>query len=177
LDADDGISTNTPTPSLKISTCDEDSVVTGSAPCYAAQTAAEGCVGGRQDLSGKPLSNAPKWNASLTGQYDWRLNDVHGAFLQASYRWQSDVIFNLAQDPDSVQEAYGILNLGAGVRTERWKLSVFANNVFDKSYALTKGRDNAWNFSRTAVPATLAVNRKPARDSERYFGVRASVKY
>ena len=148
-----------------------------SAPCYAAQTAAEGCVGGRQDLSGKPLSNAPKWNASLTGQYDWRLNEVYGAFVQASYRWQSDVIFNLAQDPDSVQEAYGILNVGAGVQTERWKLSVFANNVFDKSYALTKGRDNAWNFSRTATPATLAVNWKPARDSERYFGVRASVKY
>ena len=148
-----------------------------SAPCYAAQTAAEGCVGGRQDLSGKPLSNAPKWNASLTGQYDWRLNEVYGAFVQASYRWQSDVIFNLAQDPDSVQEAYGILNVGAGVQTERWKLSVFANNVFDKSYALTKGRDNAWNFSRTATPATLAVNWKPARDYERYFGVRASVKY
>ena len=148
-----------------------------SAPCYAAQTAAEGCVGGRQDLSGKPLSNAPKWNASLTGQYDWRLNEVYGAFVQASYRWQSDVIFNLAQDPDSVQVAYGILNVGAGVQTERWKLSVFANNVFDKSYALTKGRDNAWNFSRTATPATLAVNWKPARDYERYFGVRASVKY
>lgn len=57
------------------------------------------------------------------------------------------------------------------------QLSVFANNLFDKSYALTKGRDNAWSFSRAATPATLAVNWKPGRDSERYFGVRAQVKY
>jgi iron complex outermembrane receptor protein len=148
-----------------------------SAPCFAAQTAAEGCVGGRQNLSGRGLPNAPKWNASLTGQYDWRLNAQYGAFIQANYRWQSDVSFSLVQDPDAVQEAFGIFNLGAGVQTDRWKVSVFANNLFDKSYALTKGRDNAWNFSRTATPATLAVNWKPARDSERYFGVRASVKY
>jgi iron complex outermembrane receptor protein len=148
-----------------------------SAPCFAAQTAAEGCVGGRQNLSGRGLPNAPKWNASLTGQYDWRLNAQYGAFIQANYRWQSDVSFSLVQDPDAVQEAFGIFNLGAGVQTDRWKVSVFANNLFDKDYALTKGRDNAWNFSRTATPATLAVNWKPARDSERYFGVRASVKY
>ena len=146
-------------------------------PRYAAQTAAEGCVGGRQDLSGKPPPNAPKWNVSLTGQYNFRLNDTYGAFLQASYRWQSEVIFNLAQNPDSVQEAYGILNLGAGIKIDRWKMSVFANNGFDKSYALSKGRDNAWNFSRTAAPVTLAVNWKPARDSQRYFGARVSVKY
>jgi iron complex outermembrane receptor protein len=148
-----------------------------NAPCYAAQTAGEGCVGGRQNLSGKRLPNAPKWTGSLIGQYDWRLNAQYGAFVQAAYRWQSDVTFSLVQDPDAVQEAYGIFNLGAGVQTDRWKFSVFANNLFDKSYALTKGRDSAWNFSRTAAPATLAVNWKPARDSERYFGVRAQVKY
>jgi iron complex outermembrane receptor protein len=149
----------------------------GSAPCFAAQTVGEGCISGRQNLSGKPLPNAPKWNTSVTGQYDFRINDTFGGFLQAAYRWQSDVIFNLAQDPDSVQEAYGILNVGAGIKTDRWKMSIFANNVFDKSYALSKGRDNAWNFSRTAAVPTLAVNWKPARDSERYFGARVSVKY
>lgn len=57
------------------------------------------------------------------------------------------------------------------------QLSVFANNLFDQNDALTKGRDNAWNFSRTAARATLAVNWKPGHDSERYFGVRAQVKY
>jgi iron complex outermembrane receptor protein len=148
-----------------------------NAPCYAAQTAGEGCIGGRQNLSGRPLPNAPKWNLSVTGQYDFDLTDTYRGFLQAAYRWQSDVIFNLAQDPDSIQDGYGIANIGAGVQTDRWKLTLFVNNLLDKNYALTKGRDNAWNFSRTAVPATLAVNWKPARDSERYFGGRFSIRY
>jgi iron complex outermembrane receptor protein len=83
------------------------------------------------------------------------------------------VVFNLLQDPDSVQEAYGIANLGAGVRTERWKLSGFVNNVFDKTYALTMGRDAHINLP----PGGNAVNWKPGRDSARYYGVRASLSF
>lgn len=148
-----------------------------NAPCFAGQTAAEGCVGSRQDLSGKSLPSAPEWTATATGQYDFPLSEQHDGFLQATYRWQSSMLFSLSQDPDSLQEAYGILNLGAGVQTGNWKVTLFVNNLFDKNYALTKGRDNAWNFSRTAAVPTNAVNWKPARDSERYFGLRVSLKY
>ena len=76
-----------------------------------------------------------------------------------------------------MQSAYGIVNLAAGIRTNRWKVSAFVNNLFDKSYALTKGRDAHWNISQTANPPTDAVTWKPARDSSRYVGVRAAVTY
>ncbi len=145
-----------------------------SASCFPRQTAAEGCVGNVQDLSGKPLFNAPKWNANFNAQYDFPLSgSALTPFVSAGYRWQSEVVFNLLQDPDSVQGDYGIANLGAGLRTDRWKLTGFVNNVFDKSYALTKGRESNVN-----IPVGgNAVGWKPARDSERYFGVRASVNF
>jgi iron complex outermembrane receptor protein len=148
-----------------------------NANCYGAQTVAEGCVGGLQDLSGKPLFNAPRWNFNVNGQYDVRLDDRLTGFITAGYRWQSKVVFNLLQDPDSIQEAYGIANLGLGVRTDTWRATLFVNNLFDKSYALTKGRDAHWNINRTANPPTDAITWKPARDSKRYFGLRISASY
>jgi iron complex outermembrane receptor protein len=145
-----------------------------NAGCYTRQTAAEGCVGNVQDLSGKPLFNAPKWNANINAQYDLPLDGTAlTPFVTAGYRWQSEVVFNLLQDPDSEQGDYGIANLGAGLRADHWKLTAFVNNVFDKSYALTLGRDAHIN-----IPAGgNAVGWKPARDSERYFGLRASVNF
>ncbi|NJO13504.1 MAG: TonB-dependent receptor [Gammaproteobacteria bacterium] len=145
-----------------------------NAACFPRQTAAEGCSANVQDLSGKRLPNAPQWSFNLNTQYDIPLGrSALGAFVTAGYRWQSDVVFNLLQDPDSRQPAYGIANLGVGLRTERWKLTGFVNNVFDKAYALTMGRDVHINLP----PGGNAVNWKPGRDSARYYGVRASISF
>lgn len=144
-----------------------------NAGCFPRQTVAEGCVGNVQNLSGKPLFNAPKWNFNVNAQYDIPLNQTFTAFLGAGYRWQSEVIFNLLQDPDSVQDAYGVANVAGGFKTGRWKLTAFVNNLFDESHALTRGRDAHIN-----VPAGgNAVNWKPARDNALYYGVRASVNF
>jgi iron complex outermembrane receptor protein len=148
-----------------------------NAGCFPRQTAAQGCVANVQDLSGKPLFNVPEWNFNANAQYEKPLalggGGKYRAVFNAGYRWQSDVIFNLLQDPDSVQEAYGIANFAVGLRSDQWKLTAFVNNAFDQSYALTRGRDAHIN-----VPAGgNAVNWKPARDSARYFGARASITF
>ncbi len=149
-----------------------------NANCFGAQTVAQGCVGGQQDLSGKPLFNAPEWNFNINGKYEVPFaNTGFDAFFIAGYRWQSRVIFNLLQDPDSVQDAYGIANIAVGLGNDHWKFTVFVNNLFDKSYALTKGRDAQWNISQTATPPTDAVTWKPARDSARYVAVRVAASY
>jgi iron complex outermembrane receptor protein len=144
-----------------------------NATCYSLQTAAQGCVNSQQDLSGKPLFNAPKWNFSFNGQYDvpWTWHDWR-PFVSGSYRWQSQVVFNLLQDPDSVQPSYGLFDLALGTQSEHFKLTVFCNNVFDKRYALTRGRNNIFNISQTTSPPTDAISWTPARDSFRYFGIR-----
>jgi len=144
-----------------------------NASCYQGQTAAEGCVGGVQDLSGKPLFNAPKWNFNLNAQYDLRINATLTSFITLGYRRQSEVIFNLLQDPASLQPAYGIADFAAGLRTDRWRLTVFASNVLDQSYALTAGRDAQVNNP----PGVFATSWKPAREAARYVGTRFSYQF
>jgi len=149
-----------------------------NATCYGFQTAAQGCIGGMQDLSGKPLFNAPKWKYNITGTYE---RPVQGTgmtvALNASYQWQSEVIYNLLQDPTSIQPQYGIVNIAASLKGDNWKLTAFINNLLDQRYALTRGRDSQWNLNQAANPPTDAITWKPARDSFQYMGLRVSVSY
>ena len=98
--------------------------------------------------------------------HDWR------PFVSGSVHWQSQVVFNLLQDPDSVQPSYSLFDLAIGTQNEHFKLTAFCNNVFDKRYALTRGRNGVFNISQTASPPTDAISWTPARDSMRYFGIR-----
>jgi iron complex outermembrane receptor protein len=145
-----------------------------NATCYQSQTAAQGCVNGQQDLSGKPLFNVPKFNVSLNGQYSFPLPAAAEwrGFVSGSVRWQSKVVFNLLQDPDSVQGAYSQTGLAIGAQNDRWKVSLFGNNLFDKDYALTRGRTGQFNISQATNPPTDSISYTPARDSKRYFGIR-----
>ncbi len=143
--------------------------------CFAQQTAAQGCVSSVQNLSGKPLPNAPKWSANLNGEYDQPVGASYSLFVAVAYRWQSRVIFNLLQDPDSRQDAYGVLNLSGGIGGEHWKVTAFVNNLFDKHYALNRGRSASYNLTPTVPPYRDAINWTPARDSFRYEGLRLSV--
>jgi iron complex outermembrane receptor protein len=149
-----------------------------NATCFPQQTAAQGCVGGQQDLSGKPLFNAPKWNFSFNSQYDVPVS-FHDfrPFITAGVRWQSQVVFNLLQDPDSVQPSYALLDLALGTQSDHFKLTVFVNNVLDKRYALTRGRSGVFNISQTANPSTDAISWTPARDSFRYYGIRLGASF
>ena len=147
------------------------------APCYVGETVAQGCVNNLQSLSGKLLPNAPKWSGNLNSQYDIPIGAERSVFVALAYHWQSQVIFNLTQDPDSVQKAYGVFNFSTGIQSEHWKVSAFVNNLFNDVYALTRGRSAAYNINQTVAPYTDAISWTPARDSFRYEGIRFSMTY
>lgn len=128
-----------------------------------------------QDLAGKTLPNAPKVKLSLGGQYDLALpNQSFDAFVTGSYRWQSKTQFNLNQDPRTVQGAYGIANLGVGIKDkgDRYKLSLFVNNLFDKLYANGLASSVGNGSFTTAKTVVNTLSWTPPRDYQRYFGVR-----
>lgn len=129
------------------------------------------------DLAGKPMPNSPKFKLNLGGQYDIRTSLPFDAFVTGAYRWQSKINFRIDQDPTSIQSAYGIVNLGAGIKDKKgaYKLSFHVNNVFDKSYAASLGNvgwgSTMWG-STTASPVHVQTW-MPARDYQRSFAVRA----
>lgn len=129
------------------------------------------------DLAGMPMPNAPKYKFNLGGQYDIRTDKSWDAFITAAYRWQSKINFRIDQDPTTIQPAYGILNLGAGVKDKKgaWKVTFNVNNVFNKSYAAGLG-NVGWGSTMWGSKATAPVHVQlwtPARDYTRYFAVRA----
>ena len=152
--------------------------------CYYTQTAAQGCLvnplfgtGAVQNLAGKTLPNAPTWKINAGGQYDLPLDGwSFGGFFGADYRWQSDTQFSLNQDPYTIQKAYGIANLRAGIADNDgvYKITVMVNNLLDKRYAT--GLGDGGNFGITGQsPHDLSWT--PARDWTRYYGISGVVNF
>jgi len=109
--------------------------------CYPSQTEAQGCTrrpAGRslQDVSGGSLPNAPEWKLNVLPRYETQLGSGGSIFTQALVSYQGDVTYNINQDPKAFQKSYTLVDLSAGYKTqdERYMVTLFAKNVFDKFY-------------------------------------------
>ncbi|MBO9708435.1 MAG: TonB-dependent receptor [Caulobacter sp.] len=133
-----------------------------------------------QNLHGKRLNNVPKYKFSIGGQYDIDLPESvpFKAFVGATVRWQDDINFSLSQDPRTIQKAYGVTDLTLGVtdRGGKYKLTAFANNLFDKRYAQGLGNGTS-GYSNPAIPTAQGKTWFPGRDAFRYFGARLDVNF
>jgi len=132
-----------------------------------------------QNLHGKRLNNVPKFKFNIGGQYDIDLPGMpFKAFVGANLRWQDDINFSLSQDPRTVQKAYGITDLTLGINDlqGRYKLTAFANNLFDKRYAQGLGNGTS-GYSNPAIPTAVGKTWFPGRDAFRYFGARLDVNF
>lgn len=146
-------------------------------PCYTGQTAAEGCLPNAQgvnvqDLDGKPFINAPKWRYTVSARYEVPTGSELRPFVQADWRWQSRVLFDLTQNPNQFQNSYGVFDaqLGATLPGGTFDISLFVKNLFDENYI----------SNITAVGAaggTNAYAQQLPRDFDRYFGVSARYRF
>ncbi|MBO9543812.1 TonB-dependent receptor [Caulobacter sp.] len=130
-------------------------------PLYATATTDPGCVGatlsdgkplppGAKDLSGNRLTQAPKWQASLSGEYSFPISDGLQITTRADYKWQSKVYFDFYNNPLNAERSYGLLNASVAVATlERdWSLSGWVRNATDKRYVTQSNTRVAANPSR-----------------------------
>src|SRR5262249_13578301 len=85
----------------------------------------------------KPLMNAPRWRYVLGARYDAPLTAAVDGYLQADWRWQDEVVFDISQNPRMRQGAYGIADLAAGLAfgAGRYDLRIYVHNLFDQPYA------------------------------------------
>ncbi|MEL1251142.1 TonB-dependent receptor [Aurantiacibacter gilvus] len=150
------------------------------APCYNGQTEAQGCIdpdgpGGSdpiQDLAGTRLNGVPEWSYNIFARYDFDTPSVpFDPFIQADWSYRSSILNDFLGDPDATTEARSILDaaFGASFRDSDLTLTVFVNNVLDKSYNSTGG-------APAFHPTTVETN-NIFRDQGRSFGARLSVRY
>jgi iron complex outermembrane receptor protein len=145
-------------------------------PCFTNQTLAQGCGPNAQgvnvqSLNGKPFINAPKWRYTISGRYELPDATIR-PYIQGDWRWQSQVLFDLSQNPNQVQSSYGIFDLSAGASFGhgRYDLGVFVKNLFDKHYVA-----NITAVS-TAGGANAYAQQLP-RDFDRYVGASFRAKF
>lgn len=114
------------------------------------------------DIDGKPLPYSPDWKGVLRGKYSFGIGNGLAMEINGDYTWQSKVNFDLQQQPDSVQGAYGIVNASIAIAGEAgWRVALVGKNLTDKSYA-TFVQNSGSN-----------INRYVPRDDHRYFGITA----
>jgi iron complex outermembrane recepter protein len=121
-----------------------------------------------QDVSGRTMPNSPKFKGVLTAEHRLPLGANFEGVLGANYAYRSSAQFQPDQNPQAIQGSFGLLNLNVGVREKSGKYSVtaFCNNATNRHYFVDM--EDFWS----GPWGSNAVVGQPARDSNRYFGVR-----
>jgi iron complex outermembrane receptor protein len=95
---------------------------------------------GVQDFDGRRLTRAPTFQGVFGTEVRQPVSDQWVWYLNGSYRWQSQMYFDIYNDATTSQGGYGLANLRTGIenRTGSWQASVFVDNAFDKRYFSNK---------------------------------------
>jgi outer membrane receptor protein involved in Fe transport len=123
-----------------------------NAQCYAGQTAALGCVGGVQDLSGQRVGTSPDLSANGGATYTMPLSDTWKSSLSGDVYYSSKYNhsaggFNFR--PDSIQPGFVRVNASLRLYSRTWEFAVIGSNLTDKKYIISSA-DAAGN-----VPGTI----------------------
>lgn len=106
------------------------------ASCYTGQTVADGCVAGAQNLTGAPLTQAPKWTLNGGGSYDFEVGSNLMVGITADVAYTSSYFTAEDHSPTSFQNGYTLVNAGLHVydREKQWDVSLIGRNLGDKYY-------------------------------------------
>jgi outer membrane receptor protein involved in Fe transport len=118
---------------------------------------AEGPTGPR-DLSGRSLTDAPEFSASVVGRYETPITERLKVYGQADVFYRTSVFTELTYDPNLVQGAYTKINarIGIGEIDRGLALELFGRNLTDE---ITFGRGGRPTFG--AVTNVLAAAGRP----------------
>jgi iron complex outermembrane receptor protein len=154
------------------------------APCYNTSTApvAPGCTLATLNGTVVPVLNAsgmtmplsPKFKMTLGAEQRVPLTVIpYDVVLTGAYSYQTSEQMIYDENPQSILPAFGLLNLSAGLqeKTGRYSITLFVNNVLDQHYPVFAGDmfNSVWKANAVVV--------QPARDSNRYAGLRVAAAF
>jgi len=107
-------------------------------------------------LNGNQITNVSKAQASLSVDYTQAIGEYKTTF-RADYVWRDKFYFTEFNDADTMQEAYGVLNLAASIRPAgaKWKMYAQLKNATDtQAYTsmTTSGTPNGGQRNVTYTP-------------------------
>jgi iron complex outermembrane recepter protein len=89
-----------------------------------------------RNFRGEAYPNTPKWQGSLSADYEFPVSGNLNAFLGTNATFRSKTNGGLGENAILRIDGYTLLDLRAGVGSEddRWKLSVWGRNITNKYY-------------------------------------------
>jgi iron complex outermembrane receptor protein len=107
--------------------------------CLVGQVAAEGCVGGVQNLSGAPLSRAPAWSVLAGLSYDKAVSNDWKAGVTVDTRCSTGYFIGTNNNPYGWQGDYQTLDATFRLYDAKWEVALIGRNLTDTIYATTGG--------------------------------------
>ncbi|NBT91465.1 MAG: hypothetical protein EBT37_02150 [Betaproteobacteria bacterium] len=117
---------------------------------------------GLLSLNGNQITNVSKAQASLSADYTQLMGEYKTTF-HADYVWRDKFYFTEFNDSDTMQEAYGVLNLAGSIRPTgaKWKIYAQLKNATDTqalNSMTTSGTPNGGQRNVTYIaPRTYGV--------------------
>jgi outer membrane receptor protein involved in Fe transport len=111
---------------------------------------------GPVSVNGNQITNVSKRQASLSADYT-QIMGQYKTTLRADYVWRDKFYFTEFNDADTMQSAYGVLNLAASVRPvgSKWKVYAQIKNATDTmaySNLITGSQPTAGQRTVTYIP-------------------------
>ncbi|WP_285017317.1 TonB-dependent receptor [Novosphingobium sp. fls2-241-R2A-195] len=109
------------------------------APCYAGQTPAEGCNlsgNSRQNLTGAPLSVAPRWTGNLGIGYEVSVGSASKLGFNVDSKYSASYLASGFGNPLSRQSKYVTLDAGIrfGAEDDNWQIALIGKNLTNRFY-------------------------------------------
>ncbi|MGF7155348.1 TonB-dependent receptor [Novosphingobium gossypii] len=132
------------------------------APCYAGETPAEGCnLAGntRQNLTGAPLSVAPRWTGNLGIGYEVSVGSANKLGFNIDSKYSGAYLASGFGNPLSRQSKYATLDAGIrfGAEDDNWQIAVIGKNLTNRFY-VTGVVDGPSTGSGTGTPAGVKAD-------------------
>ncbi len=122
------------------------------------------------NLAGGDLPNSPDFKINFTGRYQPVIPNLSfSPFFQGSVVWQDEVQYSLTNNPATVQDAYALVDLSAGLVFENVTATFFVKNVFDQFYTS--------NIFANAVNDPGGTAQFVQKNAERYVGGTLQVRF
>lgn len=119
------------------------------------------------NFDGQPLPFAPKFKANVDATYTISLGGDLSLELNTDYTHKSRTQYQITQNPDTIQEGYGIWNASIALASDKgWEIRGVVKNITDREYSSFLANGNVSGVVRF-VP----------RDASRYFGVIAKTNF
>jgi iron complex outermembrane receptor protein len=89
-----------------------------------------------QNLTGRPVFQAPRWTVSAIGRYEWTLKDDIEPYVQVQYAYRSGVYGDAQDSPGAYIHGYSLVNarVGAKFGGGAYDASLWIENAFNQVY-------------------------------------------